>query len=243
MKRARAAYIRCQTRGSLLPTRILLVDDHKLFREGIKLIVAPHPELVIVAEAASANEALSLLDHCDFDVLVVDVTLPGASGISLVRELRRRRGHQTSMVVSMHDDTERVADALVAGATAYVLKSDGLETLLAGIRAAARSERFLSPAIDAQGVRRLERSSADGGVVGPLDALTARERQVFELIVRDFSTTEIADELSISAKTVESHREHLFRKLAVHTICELVRFAARHHLLEWERRDYGAAHD
>lgn len=222
-------------------TRILLVDDHHLFREGLKLIIAPHADLVVVGEAASAKDARPLFDTVDFDLLVVDMRLPGTSGISLVRELKRRRTPHTSLVVSMQDDNERVADALIAGATAYVLKSDTPETLLVALRAAARSERFLSPAIDEGAVRRLVLASGDAGVSGPLDALTPREREVFDLIIRDYSTSEIAYELSISAKTVESHREHLFRKVGVHTICELVRFAARHQLLEWKRRDYGAA--
>ncbi len=221
-----------------MATRILLVDDHKLFREGVKLLIAPHHDLVVVAEAGSVREALPLVERIDFDLLVADVTMPGASGVALVRELRHARRRQQTLVVSMHDAVDRVVDALIAGATAYVLKSDAPETLLAGLRAAARGEGFLSPAIDDAAVRRLLLTSGAAGVFGPLDALTAREREVFGLIVRDYSTLEIARELGISAKTVESHREHLFRKLAVHSICELVRFAARHHLLEWERADY-----
>lgn len=220
-----------------MPIRILLVDDHKLFREGVKLITGADPELAVVGEAASARDALALLDGLAFDLLVVDVTLPGMSGIALVREARRRRD-RPSLVVSMHGEDDRVADALIAGATAYVLKSDAPETLLAAMHAAARRERFLSPSIDAGAVRRLVLSSGQAGVVGPIDALTTREREVFGLIVRNYSTTQIAGELGISAKTVESHREHLFRKLGVHSICELVRFAARHHLLEWERHEY-----
>ena len=221
-----------------MATRILLVDDHKLFREGVKLMIASAPDLVIVGEAASAREALALFDRLDFDLLVVDMTLPGSSGLSVLRELKRRRG-RSSLVLSMHDDVDRVADALLAGASAYVLKADTPETLLAGMRAAARRERFLSPAIDANAVRRLVLASGQAGVVGPLDSLTVREREIFQLIARDYSTMEIARELGISAKTVESHREHVFRKLGVHSICELVRFAARHQLLEWERHELG----
>lgn len=220
-------------------TRILLVDDHDLFRAGMKLIVAAQPDLTVVGEAASGRDAVALFDGDDFDLVVVDVTLPGGSGVHVLRELKRRRPRARALVVSMHDEVDRVADALIAGATAYVLKSDRPETLLAGLRAAARGERFVSPAIDDAAVRRLVLSSGQAGVIGPLDSLTVREREVFGLIVRDYSTVEIANELGISAKTVESHREHLFRKLGVHSICELVRFAARHHLLEWERVEYG----
>ncbi len=220
-----------------MPIRILLVDDHRLFREGMKLIIGADPQLAVVGEAMSAREALPLIDRLAFDLLVVDLTLPGMSGIALVREAKRR-GRGSILVVSMHGEDDRVADALIAGATAYVLKSDTPEALLEATHAAARGERFLSPSIDAAAVRRLVLSSGSAGAVGPIDALTTREREVFGLIVRDYSTAEIASELDISAKTVESHREHLFRKLGVHSICELVRFAARHHLLEWERLDY-----
>ena len=214
-----------------MSTRILLVDDHTLFREGLKLIIAPEPDLAVVGAAACAREALALLERLDVDLAVIDVTMPGASGISVVRELRRRQG-APSLVLSMHADISFVADAFIAGAAGYVLKSDAPDLLLAALRAAARGLRFLSPAIDDVAVRRLVLASGQAGVVGPLDALTTREREVFALIVSDFSTAEIAGELGISAKTVESHREHLFRKLDVHSICELVRFAARHGLLE-----------
>lgn len=214
-----------------MSTRILLVDDHTLLREGLKLIIAPEPDLAVVGAAACAREALALLQRLDVDLAVVDVTMPGASGISVVRELRRRRG-ASSLVLSMHADIALVADAFIAGAAGYVLKSDAPDLLLTAMRAAARGLRFLSPGIDDVAVRRLVLASGQAGVVGPLDALTTREREVFALIVSDFSTAEIARELDISAKTVESHREHLFRKLDVHSICELVRFAARHGLLE-----------
>lgn len=222
-----------------MPTRILLVDDHKLFREGVKLIISGEPDLLVAAEAASAREALPLVERIDFELLVVDVTLPGASGIALLHELKRQRRRVRSLVLSMHAEVDRVADAFIAGATAYVLKSDTPATLLLALRAAVQGERFLSPSVDAAAVRRLVLSSGGAGVVGPLDSLTTREREVFALIVRDYSTLEIADELGISTKTVESHREHLFRKLQVHSICELVRFAARHQLLEWESVEYG----
>jgi len=219
-------------------TRIFLIDDHELFREGLKLIIAGGDEFCVVAEAATVARARELVDEAPFDLIILDMTLPGASGLSLLRELKHRRKRPSTLVLSMHDEPDRVADALIAGALAYILKSDPAETLLAGMRAAAAGQRFLSPAIDASAVRRLVLASGSAGVVGPLDRLTAREREVFRMIVRDYTTPGIARHLGITTKTVETHREHIFRKLEVHSICELVRFAARHHLLEWEQRGY-----
>jgi DNA-binding NarL/FixJ family response regulator len=218
--------------------RVLIVDDHRLFREGLKLVIAGAPDFIVGGEAGTAREALHLVETTSFDLLVADVTMPGTSGLSMIRELHRRNRGERMLVVSMHDEPDRIADALIAGATAYVLKSDTPAELLDGLRAAAAGTRFLSPSIDARAVERLVLSSGNAGVVGPLDRLTAREREIFLLIARDYSTAMIATELGISPKTVETHREHIFRKLHIHSICELVRFAARHHLLEWESHQY-----
>jgi len=218
--------------------RVLIVDDHRLFREGLKLVIARAPEFVVCGEAGDAREAVQLVERVPFDVLVADITMPGSSGLSLIRDVKRRNRAARVLVVSMHDEPDRIADALIAGATGYVLKSDDPDQLLAGLRAAAAGTRALSAAIDARAVERLVLSSGNAGVVGPLDRLTTREREIFSLIVRDFSTAAIAAELGISPKTVETHREHIFSKLSVHSICELVRFAARHQLLEWETHAY-----
>jgi DNA-binding NarL/FixJ family response regulator len=217
-------------------TRIFLIDDHELFREGLKLLIGAGEEFRVAAEAASVDEARASIERAPFDLLILDLTLPGPSGLSLLRDLQHRPAQPSTLVLSMHDEPDRVADALLAGAIAYVLKSDPAPTLLAAMRAAASGAEFLSPRIDAGAVRRLVRASGSAGVVGPLARLTAREREVFRMIVRDYTTPGIARHLRITTKTVETYREHIFRKLAVHSICELVRFAARHHLLEWEPR-------
>jgi DNA-binding NarL/FixJ family response regulator len=217
-------------------TRVFLIDDHELFREGLKLLLGGSAEFLVVGEAATVAHAVAQLERTSFELLILDMTLPGASGLSLLRALQHRQARPSTLVLSMHDEPDRVADALIAGATGYVLKSDPASTLLTGMRAAAAGHRFLSPGIDASAVRRLVLASGHAGVVGPLDRLTAREREVFQMIVRDYTTPGIARHLGITVKTVETHREHIFRKLEVHSICELVRFAARHHLLEWEQR-------
>ena len=218
-----------------MTTRIALIDDHELFREGLKLLIGRSDDLHVVAEAATVDEASRLFDSAELDLVILDMTLPGPSGLAFLRALRRRETQPSTLVLSMHDEADRVADALIAGAIAYVLKSDPAPVLTEGIRAAAAGRRFLSPAIDAAAVRRLIAASGPAGVAGPLERLTAREREVFRMIVRDYTTPGIARHLGITTKTVETHREHIFRKLEVHSICELVRFAARHHLLEWEQ--------
>jgi two-component system response regulator NreC len=158
------------------------------------------------------------------DVVTVDVSLPGVDGIAATRELCRRRPESRVLVLSMHVEPYMVTRAIGAGALGYAFKTDPADEVLAAVRSVARGQRFLSKSIE---------GSVDGAGTeeGPIAQLSQREREVFQLLVRGFSNQRAAKELCISIKTVETHRSHIHHKLGVHSVAELIRFAARHGLL------------
>lgn len=211
--------------------KVALVDDHQLFREGLRAILAMQPDMNVVAEAGDAREAYGVIDTTQPDVVVLDVSLPGVNGIAAAREITRRDPRRKILVLSMHVGEDYVAQALSAGATGYALKEQSTSEVIEAIRAVARGQAYLCPRIsrfvveDYLRLRRGESSSS-----GPLDALSSREKEVFDLLVRGFSNDGVAGQLCISVKTVETHRAHILKKLHVHSIAELVRFAARHGL-------------
>lgn len=218
-----------------MPTRLVLVDDHELFRSGLSALLAANPEFEIVGEAADARSAYSVVDSTRPDLCVVDFRLPGTDGISATRELMRRHPDMRVAVVSAHEEPDIVADALSAGASGFILKAEPFQLCVEGLRAITRGETWLSPSIGTDAVEVLRKRRGRNGDAGPrgrLDVLSNREREVFHLLVAGASNSKIARELCISVKTVETHREHILRKLSCHSIVELIRFAARQNLLD-----------
>ncbi|HXU74484.1 MAG TPA: response regulator transcription factor [Polyangia bacterium] len=211
-------------------TRVVLVDDHELFREGLRALLQGE-QVSVVGTAGDAREAIRLLDDSACDLVIVDVTLPGPSGVSLLRDLKRAQPHRPVLMLTMHTHADVVADAFDNGADGYALKSQSPAELLEAIHAVVAGERYLAPT--------LRTATSDGGgdsstPSGLLRMLTRREREIFELLVRGENNRAIGRLLFISVKTVETHRTRLMRKLEVHSIAELVRLAARHgHLAAW----------
>jgi two-component system response regulator NreC len=212
--------------------KLVLVDDHRLFLEGLRAMLAAEPDLKVVAEASEAEEAYRVVEATQPDLVVLDVSLAGTSGIAIAEELTRRQPSQKILALSMHSGEDYVARALASGATGYALKEQCVSELVQAIRTVAKGQAYLSPRIS-RGVvddyLRLQRG--EGGRSGPLGPLSAREREVFGLLVRGFSNDGIGGKLCISVKTVETHRAHILRKLRVHSIAEVIRFAARHGLV------------
>lgn len=209
-------------------TRLLLVDDHRLFRDGLRAILGAHSDLEIVGEASDYRAALELMEQTDFDLVVLDITLPGSNGLALLREMKRRRVRPPALVLTMHQHSDMVSDAFAAGAVGYALKHQSESELLEAIHAAARRESYLAPQLSPE---LLPRGDGHAPPAGVLDVLSSREREIFDLIVRGHSNADIAAQLFISVKTVETHRTRIMRKLDVHNVGELIRLAARHGLL------------
>ena len=218
--------------GVVGTARFFLVDDHETFRLGLRSVIESNPANRVVAEASSVREAVRRLDETPFDVLVVDLTMPGANGLAMIREMRRQRRRERVLVVSMHASADVAAEAFAAGAAGFATKADSAQSLLEAVDAVARGDRYVAASLPLKTIddflRRRPRSSE---TLGPLAALSAREREIFELLTRGQSQVEIGQELSISAKTVDSHQTRIFRKLHVHSRFELLRFAFRHHLV------------
>lgn len=209
--------------------RIVLVDDHPVFRAGIRQILGAASEVELVGEAANAREALALIDATRPDVVIMDLTLPGMDGVIATREVRRRTPRTRVLILTMRDQLWDALEALDAGASGYALKIDAPETLVAAIRSVARGERYVAPSIAGRLVEHeMKRRSgaADSSVESVLSVLSVREREVFRLAANCLITREIARELCISRKTVDTHLYRIHRKLGLRTSAELVRLAS-----------------
>ena len=204
---------------------VLVADDHTVVREGIRHILERTPGFSVVAEAATGADALRLATATQPDVAVLDVSMPGMSGLKVAAELRRAVPETRVLILSMYDNPEYVLEAVRAGAHGYIVKDSAATDLRRAIEAVNAGESFYSPVI----ARRL--SEAERGVLdhesltGSLQQLTGRERDVLAGIARGLTNKEIAAEHGISHRTVETHRESLMRKLRIHTVAGLTKFA------------------
>jgi DNA-binding NarL/FixJ family response regulator len=210
--------------------QLALVDDHQVFREGLRAIVSTQPDVRVVGEASSAREAYAMLDDVKPDVIVMDVSLPGVCGVTATREVLRREPAARVLVLSMHSEPERAADALAAGAMGYALKDQAASALIEAIRAVGTGQRYLAPELPRGAIEDRVRLQGTGSGEDPLFPLSPREKEVFRLAVRGFSNVGIAEELCISIKTVETHRTRINRKLSAHGTADLIRYAAQHGL-------------
>ncbi len=200
--------------------RIALIDDHQIFREGLRALLRGHPDLAVVAEGADARDLYPLLESAAPNVAVVDLSLRGSSGFVATEEIVRRSPQCKVLVLTMHGSEDYAARAFAAGASGYALKEQGAAEVIEAIRTVAAGRRYLAPSIPP--------SVMDAGSQGhTLDALTSREREIFDLILQARSNRDIATYLCISIKTVETHRAAINRKLGAHSTADLVRLAAR----------------
>ncbi len=209
--------------------RVLIADDHTLVRQGIRALLEHAGDVSVVAEAGDGLTALALAREHNPDVLVLDIGMPNLSGIQALERIRRDSPKMRVVFLSMHSDEALVRQALRYGARGYLLKNSLKEELILAVRAASRGEIYLSPAISNVLVDGylLQSEQAASGV----DALTTREREVLKLIAEGHTNAEIAAILSISVKTVESHRANLLQKLGVTDTAALVRLAIQHKLV------------
>lgn len=212
-----------------MATRLLLVDDHEMLREALAGVIDRRPDLEVVGEASNGREAVELAKQLDPDVIVMDIWLPRLSGIDATREIVRQDPKARVVIMTQHDRRSFVEDALRAGALGYVVKSGSCRELLEAIDAVSRGRSYLSPTVTEHVVGALTRPADVGGQT--LGALTAREREVLQRIAEGQGSKEIAADLHVSQRTVESHRANLMRKLDVHKVSGLVRLAIREGLV------------
>lgn len=202
--------------------RVILADDHAVVRQGFRLILSGQPDIEVLAEAGNGRQAVELATRLKPDVAVVDVSMPELNGIEATRRIVESSPHTRVLALSMHKDAVYVREILRAGARGYLLK-DAVDTeFLTAIRAVARGDGYLSPAVSGAVLDDYRRNVSD-----PLDLLTSREREVLQMIAEGKTNKEIANLLSLSVYTVDAHRGRLMEKLNVHSVTELVRFAVR----------------
>jgi NarL family two-component system response regulator LiaR len=212
------------------PIRVLVADDHAIVRTGIRHVLEGEPGFEVVAEASTGTEAVALALALRPDVAVLDISMPGLTGIQAAAELRRGSPETRVLILSMHDNTEYVLESLRAGVHGYLLKDGAAAELGDAVRAVCRGESFFSPPV-AYRLGAVVRGEVGGGAAEVLAQLTARERQVLVGVARGQTNKQIAQELGISHRTVESHRESLMRKLGVYTVAGLTRIALEQGLL------------
>jgi len=209
--------------------RILLADDHAVLRAGLRALLSAQGDLEVVGEASDGAEAIRLTQTLRPDVVVMDIGMPGVSGIDATARIKRDLPAVKVLILSMHDDQGYLRQVLRAGASGYVLKKAADTELLAAIRAAARGEVFLDPALAKALVEEvLEPRTAAGGEI---PTLSDREREVLRLIAHGHTNQQVADRLCIGVKSVETYKARLMEKLALKGRAELVRYALQHGLL------------
>lgn len=209
----------------------MLVDDHALVRRGVRLILEQQPDLQVVAEASDGAEAIALLRDTEVDLVVLDIAMPVMTGLQVAREINRRREPPKVLMLSMYDNEQYFFEALRLGASGYVLKSVVDEDLVEACRAAMRGEAFAYPGAMGALVRDYLDRLARGERLPPA-VLTPREDEVLKLIAEGRSSKEIARLLSISLKTVESHRANILSRLGMSDRTQLTRYAIRAGLIE-----------
>lgn len=210
---------------------IVLADDHHIVREGLKTILGTQQDFQVIGEADDGLQVSSIVERLKPDVLVLDLMMPGLNGLEISRQVRRNTPQTQIVILSMHANEAYVAEALAAGAVAYLLKRATSDELINAIHEAVAGRRYLSPPlsdrlIDAY-IRKLEAEEEDD----PYTTLTPREREVLHLAAEGSTNNKIAERLSLSVRTVEKHRSNLMHKLALKTQTDLIRYAFQRGIL------------
>jgi DNA-binding NarL/FixJ family response regulator len=207
--------------------RILLGDDHTLLRQGLRKILEERPDWEVVAEASDGRDAVRQATATQPDVAILDIGMPLLNGIEATRQIIRRSPKIHVLILSMHSNEAYIIQALHAGARGYLLKDSADTDLIRAVTAVAAGKSFFSPAVAKIMLDDYVRQRSEQGTIDRFESLSEREREVFQLVAEGHSNKEVADLLSISPATVETHRAHILQKLDVHNTAELVLYAVR----------------
>ncbi len=207
--------------------RILVADDHPIVRQGLKQIIADNPDMVVVTEATDGQEVLNHVWKDEFDVVLLDISMPVMNGLDILKQLKSQKPRLAVLLLSVHPEEQYALRALKAGAAGYVTKDKAPEELISAIRAVASGKKYISPSL-AQTLA----STAGVAATGPLhQTLSDREYSVLRLIAAGRTKIKIAEELSVSPKTVSTYRSRLLKKMGLKTDAEIVRYAIENRLL------------
>jgi DNA-binding NarL/FixJ family response regulator len=212
------------------PLRILIADDHEVVRRGIRALLETRADWEVVGEAVSGREAVEEGKRLDPDLVIMDISMPEMNGLEATRQLRKAVPDTKVLILSVHDSEQLVREILEAGARGYVLKSDAGRDLVTAVEAVCQNKPFFTAKISEI---VLEGFLKGGGAPDtPKSVLTAREREIVQLLAEGKSNKEIGEILDISVKTAETHRSHIMSKLNLHSMSDLVRYAVRNQLVE-----------
>ena len=214
---------------------IMIVDDHPLFREGLKAIVSRDANFSVCAEAGNGIEGARLARSHQPDIMLVDISMPDKSGIQMIRELKEELPDTRFVIISMHSEADYIVEAFRAGATGYMIKESASAQLLQGLSTVASGELFLDNALSQEVVFKLLQTKSDQPRHNdPYSTLTPREQEVMRMLAEGLTAKGVAEQLFISPKTVENHRTNLMKKLGLKSTVELLRYAARLGLIDLE---------
>jgi DNA-binding NarL/FixJ family response regulator len=214
--------------------RILLADDHDLIRRGLKALLESHPEWEVCGEANTGREAVTQAEGLKPEVAILDITMPDLDGLGAARKIRKVSPNTEILILSMHYSDQLIRDTLDAGARGYIIKSDSERDLVTAVEALAKHKPFLTPCASEVITSELDKPSGTRPEDSKRlkDRLTTREREVVLLLAEGKSTKEVASILGISVKTAETHRANIMRKLELHRVSDLVRYAVRNKIVE-----------
>lgn len=213
-------------------TRILIADDHTLFRQGVRQLISAESDFEVVGEAASGNEAVEQAAELRPDLVLMDIGMPGLSSFEATRQIKRNRPETKVLILTMYDDEDYLVEAMEVGAGGYVLKDSPSKQLVGAIRDVARGGSYLSPRMLSQLVDDF-RSRVKSSVRAPrFSTLTTREKEVLKLLAEGNSVKEIAGDLNLSVKTIEAHKFNLMRKLDIHNKAQLVQYAIQKKIIK-----------
>jgi DNA-binding NarL/FixJ family response regulator len=220
-----------KTRTATITARILLVDDHEIVRKGLKSVLEARKDWEIVGEATTGREAVEMVEELKPDVVVMDISMPELNGLEAVRQIVKIAPRTEVLVLTMHESEDLVREVLEAGARGYLLKSDASRQLISAVEALRIHKPYLTSRVNEVvltgylGGKPLKGETSGG-------RLTPREREIVQLLAEGLTNKEIANTLNISVKTAETHRTNIMRKLDLHSVSELVRYAVRNHIIE-----------
>lgn len=215
----------------MVKIRILIADDHKILREGIRALLEDQTDIEVVGEAEDGHAALKMVCELAPDIVLLDIAMPLLNGLEVTRRIRRDCPHTRVLILTMHENEEYIRQALASGAMGFILKDAGADELVAAIRTVQRGEAVLSPAI----TRLVIEDYLRWGDLQPHDSsngLTPREREILQLIAEGYSNKAIGEILCISVKTVQAHRTNLMAKLDLHDRSDLIKYAIRKKIIE-----------
>jgi two-component system, NarL family, response regulator NreC len=210
--------------------RVLICDDHALFREGVKTILASHPEFEVVGEAEDGREAVERATRLQPDVVLMDIAMPVLKGFDATRRIKKERANVKVLILTVYDDEDLVARCLDAGASGYILKDSPPAQLTYAIQAVSNGQQYMSPRVLTTVVRQFIANPTEPK--SSYDLLSDREREILVLLAEGIALKDIAKRLNLSVKTVEAHKYNLMRKLDLHDRSELIRYAIRKRLVE-----------